>query len=764
VRTPRHTAVLLRALAGLAGLCLAGACASAPRPAPVDPGAVDRHVAGPIALRYRDTGGRGPALVLVHGNFDALETWARVVPRLADHFRVITLDLPGFGASDNPFGAWDYGTLALGVALVMDDARVERAALVGNSLGGGVAAAFAARFPDRVVGLGLVDANLLPALMTTPTPEAQARVGDLFRAANALAAKPSDPTAAAALREATRAALQVALPTPGAIDDALVERYARGFEGARFEAVKRVNAATLRSLEELAADLERALRDRDVPMVIVWGLADPLLPIENADLIKARFPKARLVLLDGTGHGPQLERPVELADALVTTFGPSPTSKDTYVAASGDDPARHLGPLNRLPFIERVVREALVAQGDAQRGQLPWLALNQLATGDVAAALVTADRLASPALGLPAGDVALADLVRGAAHEVAGDRTAAAASYLAALRAMRPEDHAYALARAAQLPLDDAQAEVVDALLGAPLGEAEPTALLIARIDRLLARERWSDALALLDRYRIEVPLADGIALRRALAERGAGRDPMGRPGGLASASALEGHRLMTARERPTLVRLDRCRRSVQQEREALDDLGLPPLQTCAPLAIDRLAFLLGPPPVIVSAEAPGTALGAIARARAALAGARDADALAELEAVPAERASQTPELHRLRLSLRAARGRRDAVVEARAHAAAHADDLAWQRALATTLAAAGKLREARTLLVSLAVARPAASLREELAYVEAALGHDREARVILDALRRRQPLWRGSPTRHLPHLAAHAERLWRAP
>jgi Flp pilus assembly protein TadD len=112
-----------------------------------------------------------------------------------------------------------------------------------------------------------------------------------------------------------------------------------------------------------------------------------------------------------------------------------------------------------------------------------------------------------------------------------------------------------------------------------------------------------------------------------------------------------------------------------------------------------------------------------------------------------------------MRLAIAAASGRRGAVAEARALADAHRLTPPWRRPLATTLGAAGRLGEAKELLVTLVTLDPTASLREELAYVEAALGREREARAILDALRR-QPAWRGSPTRHLPHLRAHAQRL----
>ena len=233
---------------------------------------------------------------------------------------------------------------------------------------------------------------------------------------------------------------------------------------------------------------------------------------------------------------------------------------------------------------------------------------------------------------------------------------------------MEPDQRGLPLARLARLPLDPAEAGVVDGFLDAPPGESEPIAMLVARVDRLLARERWEDALALLDRYAFEVPFKGGVILRRAIAEWGASREPTDRTERAIEAQFdVHRHRLATASEWTTLLRIERCRGAIAEERERFDGVAVMSGDRCEPTEVGRLDFMSGPPPVVAGWDARGTALGAIALANTALVTARDAEALAELEAVPDERATQTPELHRLRLAISAATGQRGAVAEARA-------------------------------------------------------------------------------------------------
>src|SRR5215216_5983697 len=106
-------------------------------------------------VSYR-TGGSGPALLLLHGITNSSETWARVAPRLAERFTVIAPDLLGHGQSATPRGDYSLGAHASGARDVLTSLGIERATVVGHSLGGGIAMQFAYQFPERCERLVLV--------------------------------------------------------------------------------------------------------------------------------------------------------------------------------------------------------------------------------------------------------------------------------------------------------------------------------------------------------------------------------------------------------------------------------------------------------------------------------------------------------------------------------------------------------------------------------------------------------------------------------
>ena len=154
-RAAAWAAAILAALLG--GLALDDRAAPRPSPWLAQQGLEARYetVAG-HRLRYVRAG-RGSAVVLVHGFGSSLYTWKDVIPGLASDHDVVALDLPGFGLSDQPPDL-TVESLPRAVLGLMDGLGIERAALVGNSLGGGVCAMAAGAHPDRVSALVLVDA------------------------------------------------------------------------------------------------------------------------------------------------------------------------------------------------------------------------------------------------------------------------------------------------------------------------------------------------------------------------------------------------------------------------------------------------------------------------------------------------------------------------------------------------------------------------------------------------------------------------------
>jgi len=109
-------------------------------------------------VSYR-SGGSGPALLLLHGIANSSETWEPVAPRLCEHFTVVAPDLLGHGESATPRGDYSLGAHAAGARDVLTALGIERATVVGHSLGGGIAMQFAYQFPERCERLVLVSSG-----------------------------------------------------------------------------------------------------------------------------------------------------------------------------------------------------------------------------------------------------------------------------------------------------------------------------------------------------------------------------------------------------------------------------------------------------------------------------------------------------------------------------------------------------------------------------------------------------------------------------
>ena len=246
--------------------------------------------------------GSGPALVLLHGFASSIYTWKDVIPALARTHDVVALDLPGFGASDQPPGlSWE--DLPRSVFGLMDRLGIPRASLVGNSLGGAVAVMLAVDRPDRVERLALVDSagyNLDPADRPLLLRLVGSPVNGVVRAL---------PVRRLLVRLALRQVFHDdRLVTPERVEEYLAPMARPGA------------LAALRSLTASqgvgAADFARRIGDVAAPTLIVWGREDRWIPLEQGRRFEAAIRGSRLVVIDECGHMPQEERPEPFLEAV----------------------------------------------------------------------------------------------------------------------------------------------------------------------------------------------------------------------------------------------------------------------------------------------------------------------------------------------------------------------------------------------------------------------------------------------------------------
>lgn len=251
----------------------------------------------------------GPAVVLVHGFGGSTWSWRATAPALAAAgFRVVMLDLVGFGLTPR---AWRLSTTheaqAERVLGVMDALGIDRATLVGHSMGGSVVAWLAARHPSRLDGVVLVDAAAGPAAGGGGSP-----LGALLELPNirrigqlALRLILTDEQLAAALRSA--------YADPSRLTTATLAGYTAPLRVADWDlgllAVVRDGGANA-----LDRPIGEVLR---MPTLVVWGREDPWIPLASGEALRAALPAAAWAVIDDAGHLPMEEQPAAFNTVLL---------------------------------------------------------------------------------------------------------------------------------------------------------------------------------------------------------------------------------------------------------------------------------------------------------------------------------------------------------------------------------------------------------------------------------------------------------------
>ena len=232
------------------------------------------HSHGPVAASR--AGESGPPVVLLHGLAGSEAWWSRNVPALSDAFQVLAVDLPGFGSSHRD-ARLILDEVPAQVVALLDEMGIERAHVIGHSMGGLVAGGLAADHPERVDRLVLVDAGFLSF-----------DPGWLHRIAGPQRTLPwTSPTI-----------------LPVLVRDAI-----------RSGPVRMAKATN----QLLRKDWRHKLPAITAPTLVVWGEHDHVCSPRIGKQIVAAVPDARLVIIPGAGHNPMWEKPAEF-DREVLAF------------------------------------------------------------------------------------------------------------------------------------------------------------------------------------------------------------------------------------------------------------------------------------------------------------------------------------------------------------------------------------------------------------------------------------------------------------
>jgi pimeloyl-ACP methyl ester carboxylesterase len=251
--------------------------------------------------------GEGPALVFVHGLAGCWQNWLENIPHFARSHRVIAIDLPGFGESELPhedISMPGYGRL---VDAFLGEIDVERASIVGNSMGGFIAAEVAVSHPGRVDKLVLVSAAGVMTVRNAELAVAK-RLARSFHAGSArVLARREGLVRRRGLR---RLILYGIVRHPELLQPELVYEIASGAGKPGFlDAFKAIHDYDFR---DCLPEIER-------PTLIVWGRNDRIVPAGSAYRFEQLIPDSRRVIFEDTGHVPMIERPA-LFNRLLEDF------------------------------------------------------------------------------------------------------------------------------------------------------------------------------------------------------------------------------------------------------------------------------------------------------------------------------------------------------------------------------------------------------------------------------------------------------------
>lgn len=245
--------------------------------------------------------GEGSVLLLIHGIAGDCQNWSEVLEPLARHHTVIAPDLPGHGASAPGGGDFSIGAMAASLRDLLVTLGHDRVTLVGHSLGGGVAMQLAYQFPEMTERLVLVSSGGLG-------PE----VSLVLRAA---ALPGADPfiAATAGIGERVGATVGRGLAAIGLRPNADVAEVLRGYASLTDPERRAAFLATLRSVIGTGGQrvdaTDRLYLAELLPVLIVWGERDSIIPVRHGEDAHRAIPGSRLEVFEDVGHLPQLEAP-----------------------------------------------------------------------------------------------------------------------------------------------------------------------------------------------------------------------------------------------------------------------------------------------------------------------------------------------------------------------------------------------------------------------------------------------------------------------
>lgn len=255
-----------------------------------------------VRIHYQEKG-TGTPLLLLHGFTSSTYSWKDVFEPLSQRFRVIAVDLKGFGYSGKPDGDYSRSGQAMLIVHLLDYLKIDQAWLCGNSMGGEIALNVAVKSPQRVAGLILIDSggvkvpgsgSLAPGYLLIPI------VGRMLTALSLTSDK------------LVRQGLEKSFYDRSKVTEERVATYYRPLQtrGGQLAALRARTQADQSPIEQ---DLSRI----NVPTLIIWGAQDALIPLEAGRKMSSLIKNSKLVVFESCGHLPEEEMPARVVDQVI---------------------------------------------------------------------------------------------------------------------------------------------------------------------------------------------------------------------------------------------------------------------------------------------------------------------------------------------------------------------------------------------------------------------------------------------------------------
>ncbi len=261
-------------------------------------------------VAYRRAG-KGPAVLLIHGIAGSSQTWEHVLPLLARHHTVVAPDLTGHGASDKPPSDYSLGAQASGLRDLLTILEIERATVVGQSFGGGVAMQLAYQYPEQcerlvLVGSGGLGREVSWLLRLLAVPGVELVLPVLF-----------PPFASRWGGEVIECLDRRKIRWPRGVE--MWRAYASLTTSETRMAFVRTVRGVIDPGGQSVSAVDRLYLAARMPTLIIWGDKDRIIPVSHAYAAHDAIEGSRLEIMEGAGHFPHVEEPARFAE-IVSEF------------------------------------------------------------------------------------------------------------------------------------------------------------------------------------------------------------------------------------------------------------------------------------------------------------------------------------------------------------------------------------------------------------------------------------------------------------